>query len=112
MNLNYKTRFFNQITFRVLLIFGTMLGYSVLMDYLDLKQMLDNNCAIYEAMECKNNNPFNEIDYPVGYKHTHWSSHHYIYFFMNIGLMIIQLLRLRSFVLSNVDSDLKITYKK
>lgn len=105
--MNYKTRFFNQITFRVLLIFGTALCYSLLMDYLQLKEMLDDVCPIYSYESCN----FNSF-YEKGTPHSHWSGNHFIYFFMNLALMITQAFRLGSFIISNLDDYGKITYKK
>lgn len=97
MKISPNTKFFNGLSLRIILLFGMALGYSLLMDYLQLKEMLDTACEIYTVDDCWGHTIYGN-SYPIGFYHTHWSSNHYLYFFMNLGLMLVQFFRIIDYI--------------
>lgn len=107
MALSTQTKFFNGITIRVILIFATAISYSLLMDYLDFKQLLDDPCPYYQFRSCWDGveGASGNRDWPRGAYHTHWSSTHYLYFWMNLCLMVIQAIRLIAYCARNISKE-------
>lgn len=104
IEINYRTKFYNGLTFRIILMFGTAIAYSFLIDYLDAHDALDHVCERYKDMECFSCTLGGRTEYAKGVFHTHWSSRHYLYFWMNLFVMLVQVFRIIGYIMRNLKN--------
>ena len=106
MKLSEENKFFLKLSINIILVFGISIAYSFIIDFLEFQKMLDYVCPIYKNMKCDQVAGPHSRDWPIGVYHVHWGIRHWMLFFMNISLMVIQFIRI-GFIINKYSKLIK-----